>query len=100
MDMAHGITKLSRQGRIVIPASVRKELGLEPGEELVVRAKDGAVELQRRDELLRRIQAEWKSTAKGRDLVDELIAERRREAARDERELEEWTKARSSTPRR
>jgi len=99
MTVAQKRVKLGKQGRIVIPAVVRKELGLEPGEELLVSAKGSKVELQRREDLLREIQAEWRSMANGRNLVDELIEERRREFANEEKEHEEWRR-RSSTPRR
>ncbi len=85
-------SKLNANGRIVIPAAVRHELGLEPGTELTVSAEDGRVVLETRENLLRRIQAEVKAAAGDRSLVDELIAERRRAFEQEERELEEWTR--------
>jgi AbrB family looped-hinge helix DNA binding protein len=95
--MAGQTTRVSSNGRVVIPAEIRREAGLEPGDELVVRVEDGRIELETRANLLRRIQARWRAAGKGGGMVDELIAERRREAAELRRELEEWDKRRSST---
>jgi len=91
MEMASGRSKLNVNGRIVIPADVRRELGLEAGVELNVSAEDGRVVIETRENLLRRIQAEVKAAAGDRSLVDELIAERRIAFEQEERELEEWT---------
>ena len=33
-------------GRIVVPKALRRELGLSPGQELLVRARDGAIVLE------------------------------------------------------
>lgn len=38
-------TRLSENGRVVIPAQCRKELHFEPGEELILRVEDGALHL-------------------------------------------------------
>jgi len=98
--VAKNSTQIGANGRVVIPAEIRRELGLRPGEEMLVQVEDGRVVLESRDNLLRRIQSEWQAAAEGRSMVDELLAERRREFEREERELEEWTKSRSSTRRR
>lgn len=84
-------TQMGANGRVVIPAEVRRQLELEPGATLTVRVENGRIELESPDNLLRRIQAEWQSTAKGHSMVDELIAERRRAFNQEERELETWT---------
>lgn len=100
MLMAHGTTTLNANGRVVIPAAVRRELGLDPGTELTVGVEDGRVVIETRENLLRRIRAEWQAAAGEESMVDELIADRRLEAAKEQRELEKWTSSRSSTPRR
>lgn len=88
---------MSANGRVVIPAGIRREVGLEPGDELAVEVEDGRVVLESRDNLLRRIQAEWQAAAGGRSMVDELLAERRRAFELEEREREKWAQSPSST---
>lgn len=74
-------TRLGEGGRIVIPVEYRQALGLQVGDEVIVRMEDGEIRiftlrqaLKRAQEIVRRYIPE------GRSLVDELIAERRREA--------------------
>ncbi|HZY60804.1 MAG TPA: AbrB/MazE/SpoVT family DNA-binding domain-containing protein [Candidatus Binataceae bacterium] len=76
--------KLGRQGRIVIPAQVRKALGLKPGDTLVCRSEGGRLILRPRADVEEEL---WKTFAnvKG-SLSEELIAERRREAKREAEE--------------
>lgn len=81
-------TKLAEGGRIVIPAEFRQKLGLKTGDELLVFLDDGQLKimtparaLKRAQELVRRY------IPPGVSLADELIRERRAEAAREEEEL-------------
>ncbi len=77
-------TKVQNGGRVVIPADCRRSLSLEPGEKIVMRVKDGELVIYpARQALLRARQLVKKHTAK-KKLVDELIAQRREEAARGE----------------
>ena len=73
-------TKLAEGGRIVIPAEYRQALGLQVGDEVVLRLEDGEVRvftprqaIKRAQELVRRY------IPQGRSLSEELIAERRSE---------------------
>ena len=75
--------KMSREGRILVPAGLRRRLGLEPGTELVARVEDGKLVLESKANLVRRLQARFASVPEGIRLSEELIAERRREAAED-----------------
>jgi len=78
------VTSLGRQGRLVIPAEARRELALEPGDELIVRVEDGVLLVEPRATALRRVQAEVRNwVPQDRSLADELIAERREEAVGD-----------------
>ncbi len=79
--------KIGPQGCGVIPASMRKALGREPGHILVGHVEDGRLVLERRASVLRRVQARF-SAAVPRDvsLAEELIAERREEARREAKE--------------
>ena len=77
-------TKLGQGGRVVIPAEYRKRLGIEPGDEIIVTFKDGEIKITTVREAVRRAQAIVRRfVPEGRMLSDELIRERREEAARE-----------------
>ncbi|GAB4207673.1 MAG: hypothetical protein Fur006_65760 [Coleofasciculaceae cyanobacterium] len=74
-------TKISEGGRVVIPAEYRKQLGLEVGDEVIVRLVDGEIRIFTLAQAIQRAQAWVRSfTPEGKSLVDELIAERRQES--------------------
>jgi AbrB family looped-hinge helix DNA binding protein len=68
------------QGRLVIPASLRRRLGIEPGEVLIARAEEDRLVLERRKAILARLRERLRVVPADVSLVDELIAERRKEA--------------------
>ena len=71
------------QGRIVIPAHIRDELDIRPGQELIATVEDGRLVLETRDQILTRLQDSFTRVSRGVSLVDELIAERREEARKE-----------------
>lgn len=74
---------------MVIPAEIRRELGIEPGDTLMARVESGRLMLERRGEILSRLRSELReATPPGTSMVDELLAERRREARREAAEHE------------
>ncbi len=76
--------RVNENGRVVIPASFRKALGINIGDEVVLRMEDDELRittLKRRVERAQRLVR--KHVKRGASLVDELIAERR-EAVRNE----------------
>ncbi len=76
--------RVNENGRVVIPASFRKALGINIGDEVVLRMEDDELRIttvKRRVERAQRLVR--KHVKRGTSLVDELIAERR-EAARNE----------------
>jgi AbrB family looped-hinge helix DNA binding protein len=76
--------RVNENGRVVIPASFRKRLGIRVGDEVVLQIRDDELRittLKRNIERAQRLVR--KHVKRGISLVDELIAERR-EAARDE----------------
>ena len=75
--------KLGKQGRLVIPASLRHELGLELGDELVARVEDGRLIFEPKASVVARLRERFKNVEGS--LADELLAERREEAAREAR---------------
>jgi AbrB family looped-hinge helix DNA binding protein len=87
--------QLNENGRIVIPATIRRRMELQPGETVLLRYENGTLRIESYRERIRRVQEEFKQFAKpGVLLSDELIAERREEARQEEeetrREMEEW----------
>jgi AbrB family looped-hinge helix DNA binding protein len=73
--------KLGKQGRLVVPAPLRQELGLELGDELVARAENGRLVFEPKAAVVARLRERFKDV-KG-SLAEELLAERREEAARE-----------------
>ena len=76
--------RVNENGRVVIPASFRKALGINIGDEVVLRMEDDELRIttvKRRVERAQRLVR--KHVKRGTSLVDELVAERR-EAARNE----------------
>jgi AbrB family looped-hinge helix DNA binding protein len=72
--------KLERQGRLVIPAAIRKAMGLKTGDTLVCTAEPDRLTLKARAAVEQELRASF-AKVKG-SLAQELIAERRREARR------------------
>lgn len=80
MEILNTTTKLTDGGRIVIPAEYRRALHLDVGDEVVLSLENDEIRILSRREALRRAQ-EIVSRYITHPLVDELIAERRQEAA-------------------
>ena len=76
--------RLGPQGRIVIPAPVRRRLGVSPGDELALTVDDQRLILEPRAAAAARARGMFRHLATEVSAVDELIADRRQEAARDE----------------
>ena len=79
--------KIATGGRIVIPARLRKELGLRTGDRVILDIDDGALRVRSLAGAIGRAQelvAQY--IPDGVSLADELIRERREEAARELRE--------------
>jgi AbrB family looped-hinge helix DNA binding protein len=82
-------TRLSANGRLVIPAAIREAMGVGPGDALVMEAHDGVLRMESVPAMVSRIQKEFAQLIPpGVSLVDELIADRREEARREQEEVE------------
>ena len=76
--------KLNANGRVVIPAAVRKALDLRPGDELLMRVEDGELRLSTRRQALARVRRMVREyIPSDADLTESLIKDRREEAERE-----------------
>jgi AbrB family looped-hinge helix DNA binding protein len=86
------IVRMSENGRLSIPARQRKQLGLEEGGMVVTRVENGELRIRPVRAVLAEVQEKVSGLLAaagikpGTMLSEELIADRRKEAARDERE--------------
>jgi AbrB family looped-hinge helix DNA binding protein len=82
MDTKHA--KIAEGGRVVIPAALRKQLGLNIGDAIILELGEDEIRLRSLESAIRRAQAAVRRyVGEEERLSDELIADRRREAARD-----------------
>ncbi|HUP24947.1 MAG TPA: AbrB/MazE/SpoVT family DNA-binding domain-containing protein [Thermoanaerobaculia bacterium] len=79
------MAKLGKAGRLVIPVALRRQLGIEEGDEVLLRLDEEGLHLSTSAQAVARAQAFVRDLGglEGRDLAAELIAERRQETARE-----------------
>jgi bifunctional DNA-binding transcriptional regulator/antitoxin component of YhaV-PrlF toxin-antitoxin module len=84
--MTHASTRIASGGRLVIPVALRRALGMEEGTAVTMSVKDGELRVHTVSEGVRRAQAIFAkyNNKPGVSIVDELIADRRAEALRDD----------------
>ena len=71
-------------GKLVIPALMRRELGIATGDTVLVEVEGGELRVRSLPQAVARAQAILRRyVPKGVSLADELIADRRREAERE-----------------
>lgn len=78
---------LGESGRIVLPAAMRKELGLKTGDRLTIAINGNRIEILSMDMALNEVRAsiiEKRGSLEG--LLDEFLEERRQEARREQAE--------------
>ena len=76
--------RVNQNGRVVIPASYRKALGIKAGDEVILRMEDGELRITTMKRRVERAQRRVRKYVKPSvSLVDELIAERREAAKRE-----------------
>ena len=77
--------RVNQNGRVVIPASFRRALGIKAGDEVLLRMEEDELRITTMKKRIERAQRLVRKYVRpGVSLVDELIADRRREAAQDE----------------
>jgi AbrB family looped-hinge helix DNA binding protein len=76
--------RINENGRVVIPASYRKALGIKAGDEVILRMEDDELRITTMKRRLERARRRIRQYVKpGVSLADELIAERREAAKRE-----------------
>lgn len=72
--------EIGARGRLVLPAQVRRYLGIEEGDELILTVDDARmIRLCSRKHLASKLRGIYKDLSSKRSMVDELIADRRQE---------------------
>lgn len=76
--------KVQAQGRVVVPGDVRADLGVQEGDELILLKDETGYRLTSKRQLIDELQGSLVKTgaAAERDLTQELLDDRRAEAAR------------------
>lgn len=84
---------MSDNGRVLIPSAIREQLGFKPNGKIFVEIKDGSLVLTPAAKRSAQVRAYFDKhlppfvpKIPGQDSVDEFIAERRAEAAREDSE--------------
>jgi AbrB family looped-hinge helix DNA binding protein len=81
---AEARVRLNENGRVVIPAAFRKALGVNAGDEVILRFEDDELRITTMKKRIERAQRHARKYVKpGVSLADELIAERREAAKRE-----------------
>jgi AbrB family looped-hinge helix DNA binding protein len=76
--------RVNENGRVVIPASYRKALGIKAGDQVILRMEDDELRITTMKRRIERAQRRIRQYVKpGVSLADELIAERREAAKRE-----------------
>lgn len=76
---------LDKRGRFTLPAALRTRLDLKPDDRLIIVVDDeGGFRVVSVREQAERLCGMYRDVAPGRSLADELIAERREEARRED----------------
>jgi len=87
--------KVGTKGQVVIPKTIREEIGVEPGDEVAfetdgmeVRIRRAADEPQARAREIKALRGIWADTPGGG--TEDLLAERGRERELEERKAQRW----------
>ncbi|VFM97837.1 MAG: hypothetical protein BECKG1743D_GA0114223_102997 [Candidatus Kentron sp. G] len=75
--------RIDAHGQVAIPENPRQTMNLEAGDRSAARTDKKNLDPERREEIVRQLQSLFAHIPKDVSLVDELIAERREEAARE-----------------
>jgi AbrB family looped-hinge helix DNA binding protein len=68
---------MGKQGRVVIPADIRAQLGLAPGDQLHLHLSGTRLVIERPEDAVRELRQLAAAISPTRSLVEELLADRR-----------------------
>lgn len=75
---------VGKSGRVVLPAAHRRAVGIKPGDKVQIGVEDGRITIGTYAQGVREAQAFFRKHCKAQgSMADELIRERRAEAARE-----------------
>lgn len=74
--------QIGSSGRLVIPASLRRQLGIKPGDRLVAHIEDGRLVLEKAETIKQRLKQRF-AHLKDQGIVENLIADRRAAAQKE-----------------
>ncbi|NEQ47573.1 MAG: hypothetical protein F6K00_30130 [Leptolyngbya sp. SIOISBB] len=78
------VVEMNKDGRVTIPIGFRREIDMENGGKLTLRQEDGVLKILTQQQLLEDARAAVNEFVPvGVSLVDELLAERQREAEKE-----------------
>lgn len=75
--------KIGTSGRLIVPAKLRKEIGLSDGITVVIETVEGVLRIRKMEDVIRTAQERLKKYFGGTSLSKELISERREEAKKE-----------------
>ena len=81
--MSQLTSRVEPSGRIMIPAALRRQVGIGPGDELIVDEKDGIIRMYTRATAIREVQRYFAQYADGTNWSEELMAGRREDGRTD-----------------
>jgi AbrB family looped-hinge helix DNA binding protein len=78
-------SRINENGRVVIPAALRRQMGLQAGDAVVMEVEDGVLRIESHRARIRRIQESFRKLIPPGEMLmsDQLIADRRKEARRE-----------------
>jgi AbrB family looped-hinge helix DNA binding protein len=78
------VTQMGKSGRVTIPAKMRMALGVQSGDEILIRLENGAIRMIPLRQAIHLVQqAVRRYVPEGTSLVEALIQARREEAVRE-----------------
>lgn len=77
----YATVRVGRQGRLVIPVQIRAALGMSAGDQVGLRVDGSKLVIERPEDALAELRRLGDGISRQRSLVDELLAQRRAEAA-------------------
>ncbi|MBI4305493.1 MAG: AbrB/MazE/SpoVT family DNA-binding domain-containing protein [Chloroflexi bacterium] len=79
--MKTNLAKIDQTGRVLIPAEYRKAMGVKAGDQVIVVLEGNSVRVLTVEQAVKEARLLLRLPQRGRSLTDELIKERRKEAA-------------------